>query len=261
MADADGLSTGKLGSSLRARFTFESKPAADKWPGCAQTLSPMQEAWLEANSYPWCPDIWCVEHQMPSSTTSGSLCCAYRAHIRALPPASILETPLLDTTIRQCQLLFRYPWRLQLCNIARCRCFMLAVCRAMTNALEQQAAAAEARPSGRRSSKSKSDASSGSAAAAAASGQADWDPSAGLALDSLGAAGGLLPLNTAFQLLVTPSLAHGVGLRLKREHSPQINSSKRDFQSSALRRYTAAAQHSLFSCSSRRRSPTALACA
>jgi hypothetical protein len=25
-----------------------------------QTLSPMQEAWLEANSYPWCPDIWCA---------------------------------------------------------------------------------------------------------------------------------------------------------------------------------------------------------
>ena len=25
-----------------------------------QTLVPMQEAWLDAHAYPWCPDIWCA---------------------------------------------------------------------------------------------------------------------------------------------------------------------------------------------------------
>jgi len=92
----------------------------------------------------------------------------------------------------------------------------------MSSVVEQQAAAAEAKPAGRRGSKSKSaDASAaGGSGSAAASASGDWDPSAALALESMGAAGDLLPLNTAFQLLVTPSLAYGVGLRLKRAQIP-----------------------------------------
>lgn len=39
---------------------IKSRPAADQISPCLQTLSPLQEAWLEANSHPWCPDIWCV---------------------------------------------------------------------------------------------------------------------------------------------------------------------------------------------------------
>ena len=80
----------------------------------------------------------------------------------------------------------------------------------MSGTLEQQAAAAEAaaEPGGKRGAAAK--------AAAAKAASPTRDPAAGLALDSLGALGGLLPLNTAFQLLVAPSLAHGVGLRLKR---------------------------------------------
>ena len=38
-----------------------------------------------------------------------------------------------------------------------------------------------------------------------------------LSLDSMAALKGLLPLVTAWQLLVTPSLTYGIGLRLKRE--------------------------------------------
>lgn len=92
----------------------------------------------------------------------------------------------------------------------------------MSGVLEQQAAAAEAKPAGRRGSKSKSAAASkaGGSGSAAASATGDWDPSPALALESMGAAGDLLPLNTAFQLLVTPSLSHGVGLRLKRARFP-----------------------------------------
>lgn len=76
--------------------------------------------------------------------------------------------------------------------------------RAMSSTLEQQAAAAGAARPGRRS-------------AAAAAGGGGADPGEGLALDGSGALGALLPLHTAFQLLVAPSLSHGVGLRLKRE--------------------------------------------
>jgi hypothetical protein len=85
-------------------------------------------------------------------------------------------------------------------------------CRAMSGVLEQQAAAGDAKPPSRRTAKAKADANRAVTAA-----EADWDPSPGLALESLGAAADLLPLATAFQLLVTPSLSHGVGLRMKRE--------------------------------------------
>lgn len=80
--------------------------------------------------------------------------------------------------------------------------------RAMSSTLEQQAAAAGAARPGRRSAAAKAPAAAGGGGA---------DPGEGLALDGSGALGALLPLHTAFQLLVAPSLSHGVGLRLKRE--------------------------------------------
>lgn len=88
----------------------------------------------------------------------------------------------------------------------------------MSGVLEQQAAAGDAKPPSRRTAKAKADASR---AATAAEG-ADWDPGAALTLESLGAAADLLPLATAFQLLVAPSLSHGVGLRMKRERRPTL---------------------------------------
>ena len=82
-------------------------------------------------------------------------------------------------------------------------------CRAMSSTLEQQAAAGSARPGSR----------SAAAKATAAAGDGGPDPGERLALDGSGALGALLPLHTAFQLLVAPSLSHGIGLRLKREGS------------------------------------------
>ena len=79
----------------------------------------------------------------------------------------------------------------------------------MSTTLEHQAAAGAAR-TGRRSAAAK---------ATAAEGNGGANPGEGLALDGSGALGALLPLHAAFQLLVAPSLSHGIGLRLKRAGS------------------------------------------
>lgn len=186
----------------------------------------MQEARLEANSYPWCPDIWCANfcrdclitinsHQAVHAWIFRMLCCVENSSFFT---EQMMHLSLMHVIWQQFHNIscLQPNKRFSSCVVYNAHHHR----RAMSSVLEQQAAAAEAKPAGRRGSKSKaSDASKAAgSASSAASPAGDWDPSTALALESLGAAGDLLPLNTAFQLLVTPSLTHGVGLRLKREY-------------------------------------------